>query len=133
MKLAVLDPDDSQTTQEVSAAVGVSYQHMAKAVARLRSLGVIEATRGRGGGLVLTGLGRKASVGWLVRKLESEDEVVTCEGSSPCPLRGACRLRSALRGAQEAFYASLDPLTVSDLVGEPTRQVLVGLIGRREA
>jgi Rrf2 family nitric oxide-sensitive transcriptional repressor len=109
--------------------MGVPATHMAKAITRLQHLGVLEARRGRGGGLALTDLGRHASVGWLVRELEGEGEVVACEGDSPCPLRGACRLRRALRDAQEAFYATLDPLTVADLVSSPTGPVLVGLAG----
>ncbi|MFD7409746.1 nitric oxide-sensing transcriptional repressor NsrR [Streptomyces sp. NPDC059866] len=131
MRLAVSEQGDSLTTREVAEAVDVPYAHMAKAITRLQHLGVVEARRGRGGGLGLTGLGRQASVGQLVRDLEGEDEVVACEGDPPCPLRGACRLRRALRDAQEAFYATLDPLTVADLVTSPTGPVLVGLVGRR--
>ncbi|WP_055724533.1 Rrf2 family transcriptional regulator, partial [Streptomyces niveiscabiei] len=81
--------------------------------------------------LVLTGLGRRASVGWLVRELEGEAEVVDCEGDPPCPLRAACRLRGALREAREAFFAALDPVVVADLVASPTGPVLVGLAVRR--
>ncbi|MFI8193317.1 RrF2 family transcriptional regulator [Streptomyces sp. NPDC085946] len=131
MRLAVSEQDGSPTTREVAEAMGVPATHMAKAVTRLQHLGVLEARRGRGGGLALTPLGRHASVGWLVRELEGEGEVVACEGDSPCPLRGACRLRQALRDAQEAFYATLDPLTVADLVTSPTGPVLVGLVGHR--
>ncbi|MDT0542691.1 MULTISPECIES: nitric oxide-sensing transcriptional repressor NsrR [Streptomyces] len=131
MRLAVLKGGAPLTTREVAEAVNVPYAHMAKAITRLQHLGVVEARRGRGGGLELTGLGRTASVGWLVRELEGEGEVVACEGDTPCPLRGACRLRGALREAQEAFYRTLDPLTVADLVTAPTGPVLVGLTGRR--
>ncbi|MEU6611153.1 nitric oxide-sensing transcriptional repressor NsrR [Streptomyces shenzhenensis] len=131
MRLAVSKQGDALTTREVAEAVKVPYAHMAKAIARLQHLGVVEARRGRGGGLELTGRGRQASVGWLVRALEGEGEVVACEGDPPCPLRGACRLRRALSDAQEAFYAALDPLTVSDLVASPTGPVLVGLVGVR--
>ncbi|AWW41452.1 MULTISPECIES: nitric oxide-sensing transcriptional repressor NsrR [Streptomyces] len=131
MRLAVSEQDDFLTTREVAEVMGVPATHMAKAVTRLQHLGVLEARRGRGGGLELTGLGRQASVGWLVRELEGEGEVVTCEGDTPCPLRGACRLRRALRDAQEAFYAALDPITVADLVTSPTGPVLVGLTGHR--
>ncbi|GGL92267.1 HTH-type transcriptional repressor NsrR [Streptomyces fumigatiscleroticus] len=133
MRLAVAERNTALTTREVAEAVNVPYTHMAKAISRLQHLGVIEARRGRGGGLGLTGLGRQASVGWLVRELEGEGEVVACEGDTPCPLRAACRLRRALRDAQEAFYAALDPLTVSDLVASPTGPVLVGLVGRDSA
>ncbi|MFD5448296.1 nitric oxide-sensing transcriptional repressor NsrR [Streptomyces sp. NPDC003470] len=131
MRLAVVkDGDDPLTTREVAEVVGVPYTHAAKAMTRLQHLGVVEARRGRGGGLTLTGLGRRASVGWLVRELEGDGEVVACEGETPCPLRGACRLRGALRDAQEAFYSALDPLTVADLVASPTGPVLVGLTVR---
>ncbi|MFE3850282.1 RrF2 family transcriptional regulator [Streptomyces griseorubiginosus] len=131
MRLAVSERDEPLTTREVAQDMGVPAAHMAKAISRLQHLGVLETRRGRGGGLSLTEPGRHASVGWLVRELEGEEEVVACEGDSPCPLRAACLLRRALRDAQEAFYATLDPLTVTDLVRSPTGPVLVGLSGRR--
>lgn len=131
MRLAVAEDEPPLTTREVALAMDVPYTHTAKAISRLQHLGVLEARRGRGGGLGLTAFGRRASVGWLVRELEGEDEVVACEGESPCPLRAACLLRGALRRAQEAFYAELDPVTVADLVASPTGPVLLGLAGRR--
>ncbi|MFA3841735.1 MULTISPECIES: Rrf2 family transcriptional regulator [Streptomyces] len=131
MRLAVSEQTGPLTTREVAEAMDVPYAHMAKAITRLQHLGVLEARRGRGGGLGLTGLGRQASVGWLIRELEGQGEVVACDGDPPCPLRGACRLRRALADAQEAFYASLDALTVADLVTSPTGPVLIGLTGRR--
>ncbi|MCP2163991.1 RrF2 family transcriptional regulator [Goodfellowiella coeruleoviolacea] len=127
MRLAVLGEDSAPTTREVADAIAVPYSHAAKIVTRLQHLGVIEARRGRGGGLVLTPAGRTSSLGWLVRELEGVGDVVGCEDDPPCPLRGACRLRSALRTAQAAFYSALDPITVEDLVGSPTGPVLLGL------
>ncbi|MGW8625097.1 transcriptional regulator, partial [Streptomyces albidoflavus] len=43
------------------------------------------------------------------------------------PLRSGCRLRGALRRAQEAFYATLDPVTVTELVSSPTGPLLIGI------
>lgn len=130
MRLAVAS-QDALTTREVAEVMDVPYTHMAKAISRLQHLGVVHTRRGRGGGLELTGLGRQATVGWLVRQLEGDEEVVACEGDPPCPLRAACRLRSALREAQRAFYADLDRITVADLVASPTGPALVGLGGTR--
>lgn len=127
MRLAVAEQGANLTTRQVAEVMAIPYTHTAKVIARLQRLGVVEARRGRGGGLELTGAGRKASLGWLVRELEGEEEVVACEGDTPCPLRAACRLRGALRVAQQAFYASLDPLTVDDLVASPTGPVLLSL------
>jgi Rrf2 family nitric oxide-sensitive transcriptional repressor len=134
MRLAVAG-ESSPTTREVAADMDVPYTHAAKVVAELQHRGLLAARRGRGGGLTLTGAGRGASVGAIVRAFEGEDDVVDCEGGGagtpPCPLRSDCRLRGALRRAQEAFYASLDPLTVEDMVAGPTGPLLLGLPGLR--
>lgn len=128
MRLAVLDDSgDAPTTREVASAVEVPYTHAAKVVSKLQRLGVVEARRGRGGGLTLTAAGRTGSLGRLVRDLEGVGDVVGCEDDPPCPLRGGCRLRGALRAAQEAFFASLDPLSIDDLVGAPTGPLLLTL------
>ncbi|MFI8810935.1 MULTISPECIES: RrF2 family transcriptional regulator [unclassified Streptomyces] len=127
MRLAVARDEDPPTTREVAATMRVPYTHTAKVVARLQHLGLVDARRGRGGGLTLTSAGHRASVGTLVRELEGADEVVECEGDTPCPLRSGCRLRGALRRAQEAFYATLDPVTVTELVSSPTGPLLIGI------
>ncbi|MFC8196061.1 RrF2 family transcriptional regulator [Streptomyces sp. NPDC060006] len=129
MRLAVTE-GTTPTTREVAAAMEVPYTHAAKVVAELQHLGLLDARRGRGGGLALTGEGRTASVGAVVRAFEGEGDVVDCEGSAPCPLHSGCRLRGALRRAQEAFYASLDPLTVTDMVAAPTGPLLLGITRR---
>ena len=126
MRLAVDDVESSPTltTRAVADQLAVKYTHATKVVAALQKLGVVETRRGRAGGLWLTSGGASLSVGRLVRELEGGHEVVECEGTSPCPLRGGCRLRSALRDAQEAFFVALDPLTVADLTAPPTRLLL---------
>ncbi|WP_327338955.1 Rrf2 family transcriptional regulator [Streptomyces sp. NBC_01324] len=131
MRLAVVENEDPPTTREVAAAMQVPYSHAAKVVARLQRFGLVEARRGRGGGLALAPGGLTASVGGLVRELEGPGDVVECEGATPCPLRSACRLRGALREAAEAFYATLDPITVAQLVASPTGPLLIGISGGR--
>ncbi|UNO39310.1 Rrf2 family transcriptional regulator [Streptomyces sp. MST-110588] len=134
MRLAVLDDTgEAPTTREVAGAVDVPYTHAAKVVSKLRHLGVVEARRGRGGGLALTTAGRTGSLGQLLRQLEGVGDVVGCEDETPCPLRAACRLRGALRTAQEAFFAALDPLCIDDLVRAPTGPLLLSLSPGREA
>ncbi|GAA3305722.1 RrF2 family transcriptional regulator [Streptomyces cinereospinus] len=133
MRLAVAAATDNPTTKQVSADMDVPYTHAAKIVAELQRLGLVDARRGRGGGLSLTERGRAASVGTVVRAFEGDDDVVECEGANPCPLRSGCRLRGALRTAQEAFFAALDPLTVADMVADPTGPLLLGIPRTRAA
>lgn len=128
MYLAAAPADSVPRTKLVAEQLHLSYAHTTKVVARLNELGVVTTRRGRGGGLVITELGRAATIGWLARQLEGEGEPVDCEGSRPCPLRNGCRLRKALRDAQDAFYASLDSVTVDDLATAKIEPVLLTLI-----
>jgi Rrf2 family transcriptional regulator, nitric oxide-sensitive transcriptional repressor len=119
------------TTRDVSDQLRVPYTHAAKVVARLQHLGLVEARRGRGGGLALSAAGRAASVGAVVRTFEGSGDLAECVAAGPgavsCPLNAACRLRGALRTAQEAFYAALDPVTVADVAAAPTGPLLLAL------
>ncbi|MFE0676104.1 RrF2 family transcriptional regulator [Streptomyces sp. NPDC058867] len=125
MRLAVVD-GTTPTTREVAADMDVPYTHAAKVVAELQHQGLVDARRGRGGGLSLTEKGRTASVGAVVRSFEGDGDVVDCEGgTTPCPLHTACRLRGALRRAQESFFATLDPLTIADMITPPTGPLLL--------
>ena len=127
MRLAVLGEGETTTTSVLAEEVGVRASHAAKVVAALSKLEVIEATRGRGGGLRLAAGAGTVSIGFLVRRLEGRGEVVDCDGAAACPLRGGCRLRTALAQAQEAFFATLDPLTLTDVTAAPTRSLLLTL------
>jgi Rrf2 family nitric oxide-sensitive transcriptional repressor len=130
MRLAVAG-ETTPTTRDVAADMDVPYTHAAKVVAELQHMALLDARRGRGGGLSLTAKGRTASVGAVVRAFEGDGDVVDCEGSTPCPLAPACRLRGELRRAQEAFFASLDPVTVEDIAAGPTQALLLGMPGVR--
>ena len=84
MLLAAGEADGRRvTTGSIAAGANASENHIAKAVARLSDLGLVSARRGRVGGLTLTDEGRNASIGWLVRRLEGDREVVECGGSAP--------------------------------------------------
>ncbi|MFI2838585.1 RrF2 family transcriptional regulator [Mycolicibacterium sp. PDY-3] len=118
MLLAAGDAADRRiTTRSIATGADASEHHVAKAVARLVELGMVNAKRGRVGGLSLTEDGRTVSLGWLVRRLEGDAEVIDCAGDRPCPLIAGCRLRRVLAEAEEAFYRELDNHTLQDLTG----------------
>lgn len=119
MLLAAAETDGRRiTTRTIASGADASENHIAKAVSRLVELGMVNARRGRVGGLELTEAGRHASLGWLVRRLEGDAEVIDCAGGThPCPLIPACRLRRVLAEAKEAFYRQLDGYTIDDLSG----------------
>lgn len=118
--------NDRRSAADLAARLGVAPQHMAKIVQRLRGHGFVRTVRGRGGGVVLADGVTDLPVGEIVRALEGPGEAVDCD-RPPCPLRGGCRLRGALRTAQEAFLASLDRVRLRDLVADPPEPVLLAL------
>lgn len=104
------------TTQSIADAVGTPYNHVSKAMAKLRELGMIDVERGRLGGSRLSVAGRTATVGQLLRQLDSRLDPADCvTGAGACPLITECRLRGALSRAREAFYRELDDIVVASL------------------
>ncbi|MDJ0354802.1 Rrf2 family transcriptional regulator [Paenarthrobacter sp. PH39-S1] len=104
------------TSQQIADSVGIPYNHVSKAVIRLRELGLVDVTRGRGGGAVISSRGRSATVGWLLRRLDVRPDVADCHtASGDCPLSDGCGLRGALARAREAFYAELDDVVIASL------------------
>ncbi|WP_347109765.1 Rrf2 family transcriptional regulator [Paenarthrobacter sp. S56] len=104
------------TTQAVADAVGTPYNHVSKAMVRLRELGLIDVERGRLGGSRLNAAGRQATVGQLLRQLDSRQDPAECQSpNGDCPLLTECALRHAMKKAREAFYRELDSVVISTL------------------
>ena len=132
MVLAAAPDGGLLTTQSIADAVGTPYNHVSKAMAKLRELGLIDVERGRNGGSRLSSAGRTATVGQLLRQLDTRMDPADCVAAGgTCPLITECRLRAALARAREAFYGELDGIVVASL---PTsRQMAPVFAGDRAA
>lgn len=108
---------------EVTDAYGISRHHLAKVIHSLSKLGYLHTRRGRGGGIQLGRLAEEIRIGKLVRETEGGLAIAECfdVATNSCRLNGSCRLKGALAEAMNAFYDSLDRLTLSDLVTGPHR------------
>jgi Rrf2 family transcriptional regulator, nitric oxide-sensitive transcriptional repressor len=103
---------------EVAQACGASENHLAQVIHLLARAGFLKTLRGRSGGLML---GRSADgimVGQVFRMFEGVLPFTECsDGAMSCPLVSACRLKCVLASALEGFYAKLDAVSLTDLVG----------------
>ena len=101
---------------EAAVAVNASENHLAQVINRLGREGFIDTQRGRGGGFRLAMPAAEISVGAVFRAFEAGLPFIECFGeANTCPLRPACRMTAHLARAVEAFYATLDPVTLADL------------------
>ena len=107
------------TISEMAKQYGASKNHLVKVVHKLVSLGYINSTQGRGGGLSLAINAEEISVGDIVRNMETTLDVVDCE-SNTCPLLPACKLKTALNKATLSFLDTLDSYTLADLTQNRT-------------
>ncbi|UZX01909.1 Rrf2 family transcriptional regulator [Arthrobacter sp. CDRTa11] len=132
MVLAAAPEGSLLTTQNIANAVATPYNHVSKAMAKLRGLGLIEVERGRTGGARLSAAGRLATVGQILRALNTRTDAADCIApSGDCPLIHECNLRRALARAREAFYRELDDVVVSELPNSAQMTPVFEMIGLR--
>lgn len=113
------------TIDEIADRYRISRNHLAKVVQALQAEGLIETTRGRGGGLRLARDPRNINLGAVVRRLERFEGFVSCMGGdADCSIDGACRLKPALAGALDAFLSHLDGFTLEDLLNNRRQNLL---------
>lgn len=107
------------TIAEIAEAHRVSKNHLMKIVNDLARQGVLETTRGRGGGLRLLKPPSAIRVGDVVRAAETDFRLVECfdAASDTCTLTPHCRLKGALGQALGAYFAALDAVTLDDIAG----------------
>jgi len=116
-----LRPEQKSTIQEISDAYGISKNHLMKVVQRLAGLGYVDASRGRGGGLLLAKEPGDINLGRLVEQMEPHLNLVECFdlATNTCPIAPACDLKSVLGEAQDSFLNVLRNYTLADLGTRP--------------
>lgn len=104
--------------QEMAEYCNVSENHLAQVINGLSRKGYVTTLRGRHGGMKLARPQAEISIGAVSRDFEGDVPLAECfaAGRNTCPIASACRLRGALHRAVEAFYSSLDELTLADMV-----------------
>lgn len=103
------------STSEIAGLFDISLHHLHKIVQDLNQAGYVNTTRGRGGGLTLAMEPSAVGIGDVVRTLEPNQNVVECFGNNACALVPGCGLKGVLAGAQRAFYAQLDAVSLADI------------------
>ena len=108
----------------IAEVYGISRSHLMKVATALVKGGFLDSVRGKGGGLRLSRSAEGIVIGDVVRHIEPM-KLVECMGAdNHCLLTSCCRLSNILNDAGRAFLAHLDKFTLSDLINQPTLDML---------
>ena len=105
------------TINELAEQHGLSKGHLMKVVNDLARQGLIETTRGRGGGLRLSNEPGTIRIGDVVRSSETDFRLVECFDASTnaCTLTPDCRLKHLFGEALRGYFKALDGATLADM------------------
>lgn len=105
------------TIGELAEQHGLSKNHLMKVVNDLARQGLLETTRGRGGGLRLLVEPEAVRIGDVVRAAETDFRLVECFDASTnaCTLTPHCRLKHLFDDALKGYFQALDGATLADM------------------
>jgi Rrf2 family nitric oxide-sensitive transcriptional repressor len=105
------------TIGELADQHGLSKNHLMKVVNDLARQGLLETTRGRGGGLRLLPEPDTVRIGDVVRASETDFRLVECfdPTTNACTLSPSCRLKQLFDDALTGYFKALDGATLADM------------------
>jgi Rrf2 family nitric oxide-sensitive transcriptional repressor len=117
LMFCALNPERSVTISEMAESHCVSKNHLMKIVNDLARQGLLQTTRGRGGGLRLLKKPAEINIGAVVRQTETDFRLVECFDSNhnSCTLTARCQLKQVFSQALQSFMAELDRVTLADV------------------
>jgi len=135
LMFCALNPERSITIAELAESHAVSKNHLMKIVNDLARQGLLQTTRGRGGGLRLNKPAADINIGDVVRQSETDFRIVECFDIShnACTITAHCQLKHVFKKALQSYLAELDKVTLADVTrsmpaSQPVSGVAVTLV-----
>ena len=117
LMFCAMHPERSITIAELADSHAVSKNHLMKIVNDLARQGLLQTTRGRGGGLRLLKPAAEIRIGDVVRQSETDFRLVECfdANHNACTLTANCQLKQVFKTALNSYLAELDKVTLADI------------------
>lgn len=128
LMFCALNPERPITIAELAESHAVSKNHLMKIVNDLARQGLLQTTRGRGGGLRLLKPAAEIRIGDVVRHTETDFRMVECFDAdhNACTLTADCQLKQIFRNALQSYLAELDKVTLADITRPKGRKLAAG-------
>jgi len=123
--LALLPKNEKASIDTISTLYNISRNNVNKIVHQLGKAEILETQRGKGGGFFLKLSPESINIGDMIILLENSLEIVDCE-TQKCRILPACKFKSILNEAKNAFIDTLNKYTLADLM-EGSRDDLISI------
>ena len=115
-EVALCPPEHPVSTKQVAASASVPYPLLAKIVGQLRRAGLVHATRGKHGGIVLARPAEDITIKDIVIAMDGPDVLDNCPlFLAPCKCEKECSLHSLWGPARDAVVKFFESSTLKDV------------------
>lgn len=122
LDLAIHYDRGAVTLSEIAARQGISLSYLEQLFARLRRQGLVESTRGPGGGYCLAATPDKISVAEIIMAINEQIDATRCGGDRNCAADERCLTHYLWEDLSDRIHDFLRGITLGDLVSQPNVQ-----------
>ena len=133
LDLALHYDQGAVTLADIARRQGISLSYLEQLFARLRRHGLVDSTRGPGGGYNLAKGPEQISIAQIIVVINENIDATRCGGERNCDDDETCLTHSLWEKLSEQIYEFLDGITLADLVArEHVREVAQRQEDRRQ-
>jgi Rrf2 family iron-sulfur cluster assembly transcriptional regulator len=122
LDLAIHYDQGAVTLAQIAARQGISLSYLEQLFARLRRQGLVESTRGPGGGYTLAAPPDQISVAEIVVAINEQIDATRCGGDRNCSGDDRCLTHFLWEDLSERIHEFLSGITLAELVSRPNVQ-----------
>jgi len=122
-ELATSAQEEPLSIATIAGAQGLSERYLEQLMAKLKKAGIVESTRGAGGGYRIAKPLEDISVGDILRSLEGPNESASCEGlqeEGTCKQAEHCISRVVWQKINDSVNQTIDQMSLAQLIAEGT-------------
>ncbi len=116
LDLALHYDQGAVTLADIARRQGISLSYLEQLFARLRRHGLVDSTRGPGGGYNLAKGPEQISIAQIIVVINENIDATRCGGERNCDDDEICLTHSLWEKLSERIYEFLDGITLADLV-----------------
>ena len=119
LDLALNQGKRAVTLQDIALKQEISLSYLEQLFAKLRGDGLVEGTRGPGGGYRLAQSAEAISVAAIISAVDEKSDMTRCGGEANCQDGEKCLTHELWTELSQEIYKFLDGITLSNLVSRP--------------